>query len=173
MKEKLKKILTEIKNKKFLFVIIFFGYVFLNIILNKTYLTYQNIIRTHPTFYLSYFVLINFIIIPILVSTTIILSINKIKDLKTISKKGSSVSILAIFGTLLGGACPHCFVGLFPAFIGLFGTTLTLDNLPLQGFEIQIISGIILIISINYLSKDTVCKINSNISGNKSKEIQN
>jgi hypothetical protein len=84
----------------------------------------------------------------------------KIKDLKTLSKKGSSISIIAIFGTLLGGACPHCFVGLFPAIIGLFGSTMTLANLPLQGFEIQIISSIILIISIYYLQKPTTCKIN-------------
>jgi len=159
MGEKLKKIKEKIISKKFTFVSIFLVYLILDILLNKTYLTYKHIINTNTLFYLITFVSINLIIIPFLVSTTIILSIDKLKDLKSVSKKKGTIPILAIFATLVGGACPHCFIGLFPAIIGLFGTTLTLGALPLQGFEIQIISGIILIISINYLTRETVCKV--------------
>jgi Na+/H+-dicarboxylate symporter len=159
---KLNLIKSKIKEKKIYFTIIFLLYILINIFLNKTYITYNHIIYNHTIFYIIFFILINYIIVPFLVSTTIILSIQKINDLKNISKKGSSISLLAIFATLLGGACPHCFVGLFPAFMGLFSTTITLGNLPLQGFEIQIISSIILLISIYYLSNPTICKIKKN-----------
>jgi hypothetical protein len=162
MNNKIHFIKNKIKEKNISFILIFFSYIILDIFLNKIYLTYKNIIYNHTIIYIILFILINFILIPFLVSTTIILFIQKINDLKYISKKGGSISILAIFATLLGGACPHCFVGLFPAVMGLFSTTLTLSNLPLQGFEIQIISSIILLISIYYLSKPTTCKISKN-----------
>ncbi|SRR6056297_500668 len=162
MKYRFKSILEKIKEKKFTFFLIIILYDLMNILLNKTHLTYKNIIYNHTIFYIVSFVLLNYIFIPILISTTIILSIKKIKDIQKISKKGSSISIIAIFGTLLGGACPYCFVGLFPAFVGLFGSTINLGNLPLQGFEIQIISSIILLISIYYLSNPTICKIKKN-----------
>jgi hypothetical protein len=120
---------------------------------------------TFPTLFTSFkpiflipFLLLNFLIIPFLVSITIILLVGKIKDLKYISKTKGTAPVVAIFATLLGGACPGCFVGLFPAFIGLFGTTLALGSLPLGGLEIQLVSGIILIFSINYLGKLTICK---------------
>lgn len=160
MKYNIEIIKQTIRKKSISLLIIFISYILLNAILNKTHITIPTLFRSFSTFFSIIFILTNLIIIPSLVSLTIVLAYEKIKDLKFVSKKKGSVPLLAIFATLLGGSCPGCFVGLFPAIIGLFGTTLTLGNLPLHGIEIQIISGIILIISIKYLTNPTVCKLN-------------
>ena len=57
----------------------------------------------------------------------------------------------------MGGACSACFVGLFPAVLGLFGVTASLTDLPFKGVELQIGSIILLGISIVLLSKPSVC----------------
>lgn len=88
------------------------------------------------------------------------LSIRKFRDFKTIQGKGGGLTFLGIFGGLLGGACPGCLIGLFPAVLGIFGVTASLGALPLFGFEIQLISVVFLTIAIFYLTKETTCKIN-------------
>ena len=82
----------------------------------------------------------------------------KFKEYKQLNKKGSGLTTLGIFAGFLGGACPGCFVGLFPAVLGLFGVSASLSVLPLYGLELQAISAVLLIISAYYLSKNPVCK---------------
>ena len=60
---------------------------------------------------------------------------------------------------ILGGACPSCFVGLFPAVIGLFGISASLSSLPLFGIEIQVVSAILLLLSLFFLTGNNVCTI--------------
>ena len=159
-KMKIKRITDEIKRRPFLFIIFILGYISLDTILNKTYSTISNVLSSYPIYFSSLFIFFNVIFIPTLVSSVLILSIDKINDLKRINKKRGLFSFVGMFGGLLGGACPSCFVGLFPAFIGLFGLSLTLNNLPFYGLEIQALSSIILITSLHYLTRDTVCKVN-------------
>lgn len=153
------KIKDVILKKPFWFVGFFLAYILLNIVINQTHLTFPTIFVSFPVWFAIIFILINIIIVPTFVSLTINLSIEKFKDLKSVSNSQGVFSIIGIFGTLLGGACPGCFVGLFPAFIGLFGTAFTLGNLPLYGLEIQILSLIILGISLHYLTRPTICLI--------------
>lgn len=160
MNKKLKRIKEGIFKRKITFVLVFLGYITLNSYLNKTYITLPEILKGFGSAFSIFYVLINLVIVPTLVATTIVLAIDKIKELKAISAGKKSIPIIAMTATLLGGACPGCFAGLFPAFIGLFGSALTLNNLPFYGLEIQVISSIILVISINYLVRDTICKVN-------------
>ena len=69
------------------------------------------------------------------------------------------IHALGIFAGVLGGACPGCFVGLFPAVLGLFGVTASLSVLPFYGLEIQAASIVLLIVAIFFLTKETVCKV--------------
>lgn len=154
------KLLQVILKKPFWFGLGFIGYIFLNGVLNKTYVTVPRIFVNFPIWFALIFIFVNFLVVPLLVSLTINLSIDKIKDFKKINGGQGLISSLGIFFSLIGGACPSCFIGLFPAFVGLFGSTLTLSSLPLYGFEIQLFSSLILIISLHYLTRRNVCKIN-------------
>lgn len=78
---------------------------------------------------------------------------------KVNSKGGGGFTFVGVFGGVLGGACPGCFVGLFPAVLGLFGVTATLSILPLYGLEIQAASVGLLVFAVILLTRDTVCKI--------------
>jgi len=98
------------------------------------------------------------ILVGLLVAMNLNLVILKFKELRQINKE-SGLTFLGIFGGLLGGACPSCFVGLFPAFIGLFGITASLSSLPFFGIEILIISAGFLLTSIFLFTRDNVCKI--------------
>ena len=103
------------------------------------------------------FVVFTFLI-ALLVGLVINLVIIKFKELKHVNKV-SGLAAVGLFGGLLGGACPSCFVGLFPAFLGLFGVTASLSSLPLFGLEIQIGSILLLLISVYFLTKNSVCEV--------------
>lgn len=153
------KIKSSIKNRPFLFISTIILFLAITSILNKTYLTLPKFFSTFKPIFSIPFILINIILIPLLVATTITLSVERINQAKSLSgKKGFFGAIGTVLG-ILGGACPGCFVGLFPAAIGIFGITASVGALPLYGFELGLISIVFLIISINYLSKDNVCKI--------------
>lgn len=152
---RLRKIKNAILRKPFLFSFIFLFYIFINIFLNQTYTLipmYKNFAKTFLIPYLFF----NFLLIPFLVALTINLTVLKFKELKTLHGGFASGGI---FAGVLGGACPGCFAGLFPAFLGLFGITATLGNLPLFGLEIQILSFILLSIAIIFLTRDLKCEI--------------
>ena len=64
-----------------------------------------------------------------------------------------------MFAGLIGGACPGCFAGIFPAILGLFGSTGTLGILPFNGLEIQAVTILIIIFSVYMLTKPMTCKV--------------
>ena len=115
-----RKLVGVIKKKPIAFVLVFLGYIVLTGILNKTYITAPEMFSAFPFWFASIFLFVNFIFVPTLVSLTLNLSFEKILDLKYVTKSKNMFTFVGIFGTLLGGACPGCFAGLFPAFIGLF-----------------------------------------------------
>ena len=154
MKERWDRLKLTIKSRPYLFTGVFLGYIVLNSLINKTYLTL-------PTILASLKVSIPYIIfalsIAFLVAANVSLAVGKFKELK--SMKTGGVAAVGAFGGLIGGACPGCFVGLFPAVLGLFGVTASLSILPFYGFEIQAVSAVVLIGSIFLLTKENVCKI--------------
>lgn len=154
-----KKLLNVFRKKSISFVAVFLGYIIFSGFVNKTYVIFHRLYSSFDFWYSTFFIFINFLFVPLLVSLALNLSFDKIMDLKYVAKGRGMFSFLGIFGTLLGGSCPSCFVGLFPAFVGLFGASFTLSNLPFYGLEIQVVSSIVLIISLHYLTRDTVCMI--------------
>lgn len=141
----------------FSFFGIFFLYNILNIFLNKLYITFPELLGTY--LYASAFILLQ-LIIGFGIALAINLSIKRIKDLNLATpKKHKGLISSAIAISLIASGCPGCIAGLFPAFLGLFGVSASLGILPLYGLELQIISILLLAISIWYLTKPIVCKI--------------
>ena len=155
--EKIKKVILT-KPYIFYFIIGFLVYFIANIFINQLYVTGPGIL------FLSYNLsfVIPFIILTFFVAFLVALNINliifKYKEIKALNKV-TSFTALGMFMGILGGACPGCFVGLFPAFLGIFGITATLGNLPFFGLEIQLVSAILLIFSAFVLTRASVCKI--------------
>ncbi|MEK6914807.1 MAG: hypothetical protein AABW83_04105 [Nanoarchaeota archaeon] len=141
----------------FYFIFLFFLFLFSDIWINKLYITYRVLIEK------SYYgILFIFLILTIafLTSLNINLIIIKFKEFKKINYNSGGFTTLGIFFGVLGGACPGCIVGLFPAVTGIFlGTGASLNLLPFKGIELQILSVILLVISAKLLSKNNVCKI--------------
>jgi hypothetical protein len=131
-------------------------YLAINIFVNQTHITAPTLFSNYIIF--SFFFIFFSIFIALLVAANVNLAYAKMRELKKLNK-GSGLTAIGAFGGLLGGACPGCFVGLFPAFLGLFGITASLGNLPLYGLEIQVISGGFLIFSLFLLTRDPTCKI--------------
>jgi hypothetical protein len=157
-KRRLGRIKTAITNKPYIFyfISVFIIYITINIIINKFYET-TDVFTTLATWFVIPFLFFSFLLIPFLVALTVSLIVLRIKE-SGIGSKVGSVATAGVFGGLLAGACPGCFVGLFPAFLGLFGLTASLSVLPLYGIELQVLSVIFLIFSIYLLTKDMVCE---------------
>ncbi|MBI2507623.1 hypothetical protein HYV89_01585 [Candidatus Woesearchaeota archaeon] len=159
MKNRFDKIKQATIKKPYLysFIIIVLVYLSLNIIVNQVYVTLPLLFTYNLKIIIPFLFLT--ILTALLIATNINLIYIKFKELKDVNKAGS-LSFFGIFGGLLGGACPSCFVGLFPALLGLFGVTASLSSLPFFGLEILVGSAALLLISIYLLTKDNVCKIN-------------
>lgn len=156
------KIIQTIKKRPILFSLSFILFIALNSILNGTYITMSNFFSSYKFLFAISFTLLNLLIIPFLVAATITLTTQRVIELKKISKKKGLLGIIGTFFAILGGACPGCFAGIFPAVLGLFGFAVNLSILPLKGLEISFISIVLLIIALYYLSKDMTCKVKKN-----------
>jgi len=134
------------------FIVFFLGYISLNFFVNNLSNTYILLFYT-----LTGKITLTLILITgLLVATSLNLVIIKFKEIRQFNK-AEGFTAFGIFGGLMGGACPACFVGLFPAFLGLFGVTASLTDLPFKGVELQIGSIVLLVVSIVLLSKPSVC----------------
>ncbi len=156
--QRIKKAVLE-KPYVFYFIGIFFVYVGINLWVNKLYVS-LSVFTSLVLWFRIPFILFTFLLIPALVALTMSLSIIKFREMRSVNNKGGSgFTFVGIFGGVLGGACPGCFVGLFPAILGLFGVTASLSVLPLFGLEIQAASVALLVVAVVLLTRDTVCKI--------------
>ena len=162
--ERLSRIKKVIATRPYIyyFIIIFLIYLTVNIIINQVYVTFPLLFRNNLKIIIPYVALS--LVIAFLIALNINLIILRFRELRILNKE-SGMTFFGVFGGLLGGACPSCFVGLFPAFLGLFGVTATLSSLPFFGIEILMGSAVFLIISIAFLTRDNVCKID--IGGRK------
>ena len=154
-----KKIKNAILSKpySFYFIFVFFLYLFFNIWINKLYITYGVLI---DNFYYGVSLVFLMILVAFLTALNVNLIIIKFEEYKEFNYKSGGFTSIAVFLGFMGGACPGCIVGLFPAFSGIFlGSGLSLNVLPLKGIELQILSVILLILSANILSKESVCNV--------------
>ncbi len=111
----------------------------------------------------AWWISVPYIIFIILNTILIALSINliifKVSEIKSINPKAWVFSILWTTFALLTWACPGCIAWIFPAFMWIFGSNISLYSLPLHWVELQILSFLFLLIWIYYLSFDMTCKI--------------
>lgn len=156
--QRIKRAITE-KPYIFYFIGIFLIYIAINLIANQLYVNLE-VFTSFALWFRIPYLLFGFLLIPALVALTINLSIIKFREMRLVKSKGSrGFTFLGMFGGVLGGACPGCFVGLFPAVLGLFGVTASLSVLPFYGLEIQAASVGFLVVAVILLTRDTVCKI--------------
>ena len=153
--EKIKKVVFTIPYV-YSFITIFILYLIINFLVNGSS-------ETAPVlFYFNLNIVIPSLILSLLIAILTGINVNliwlKFKEYRKINKE-QGLTFFGSFIGLLGGACPGCFVGLFPAFLGLFGITASLNILPFYGLELLVISAVILIISIIFLTNNNVCKI--------------
>ena len=154
-KTKIKKALSG-KNLSlfFLFIIIF---TFINFHLNEIWDIWFWMFNYAWWISIPYifFLIIN----TILIALSINLIIFKVKEIKSINPWAWIFSILWTSFALLTWACPGCIAWIFPAFVWIFGSNISLYSLPLHWVELQILSNILLLTWIYYLSFDMTCKI--------------
>ena len=156
--QRIKRAILE-KPYIFYFIGIFLIYIAINLIVNQLYVN-LSVFTSLVLWFRIPLILFGFLLIPVLVALTINLSIIKFREMRQVKGKSSGgFTFLGMFGGVLGGACPGCFVGLFPAFLGLFGITASLSILPFYGLEIQAASIGFLVVAVILLTRDTVCKI--------------
>ena len=149
---------NKTKKDKLIFILSSFFYLISIIIVNKVYITYKTLFLFEKTFFIT-FIFIN-IIIAILFGIIINLLRKRIKDSKEIRQK-IGLAPVGVFLGILGGACPGCVTGLLPLILSLFGISFSLLSLPFNGLELLLLSIILMIVSIYYLTKEQrVCKIN-------------
>lgn len=155
--ERIKKAVFK-KPYVFYFIFVFLSYIGLNVWVNQLYVSFSTL-NDLATWFLIPFVFFTFLIVPLLAALTINLSIIRFKEAGFGKREGSATSV-GVFAGVLGGACPGCLVGLFPAVLGLFGIAgISLSVLPLYGLEIQFLSSALLIFAVFLLTSDVVCKI--------------
>ena len=152
---KIKKV-TLTKPYVYSFIIIILVYLTANVIINQFYETASFLFNYNLK------IIIPFIILNLIIALLIGISINliwlKFRSYKSVNKE-HGLTFLGVFGGLMSGACPGCFVGLFPAFLGLFGITASLSTLPFLGLELQAGSIAILAGSIFLLTNEDICKL--------------
>ena len=112
---------------------------------------------THFFSFVIPFIIFNFLV-AFLVALNLNLVIIKFREFRIVNKTGG-VTAVGIFLGFLGGACPGCFAGILPAIVGIFGSTFVLNDLPLNGLEIQVASALILVLSTYLLTREKVCKV--------------
>ena len=95
----------------------------------------------------------------LLVWLSVNLLIDKMKEIKTLNPKTWFFSFIWTFFALLTWACPWCIAGIFPVFVWMFGSNMTMYNLPFHWTELQVLSFVFLVFWIYFLSKDMTCKI--------------
>mgnify|MGYP001613982565 CR=1 FL=1 len=140
-------------------ILIFFGYLILNVIISQFYITIQYIPKYLETIRWGELLLsgIFSLTIGILIAINSVLIYIKFKERKKIKKQALLVS-LGTVGGFATGVCSACVAGLFPLIFGLFGVSFSFLSLPFKGMEIQLLIIGILIINIYILTKQkSVC----------------
>ncbi len=152
-KERLERINTaSFKGKKIIYFFIFFiTYLIITGIINQFHIILPTLFQSNLKIIIPFLILNT--LIAIAFAITINLAIYRYQESKILRKHAGLAPVGAILG-LLGGLCPGCFAGLFPAIFAIFGITTTLTIFPLLGAEFLIIALILMTLSIWFLSND-------------------
>ena len=140
-----------------LFLTIFVLYVVINFFINQFYETLPVFLTFRLSFVIPYIILS--FLVGLLVSVNITLIVYKIRQVRSLNTEQTGATAVGVFGGMLGGACPGCFVGLLPSLAGVFGITLSLSSLPFLGYEIQIPTLLILGATTYVVASPLTCKI--------------
>ena len=139
-----------------LFFVLLTVYFAFNLWINQFYETLPVFLTFRLSFVLPYAFLT--ILIGVVVALNFTLVAYKLKQIIGI-KKETGMTMFGAFGGMLGGACPGCFVGLFPSLAGAFGVTATLSALPFKGYEIQVVTLLIVLIVLYVVANPLTCKV--------------
>jgi len=153
---RLNVIRTVLSSKAYLllFVVLLVLYFAMNLWINQFYDVLPLFLTYRLSFVIPYFVLTILIGIGVALNLTIIAY--KLKQVLGVQKEVGMTAFGAV-GGLLGGACPGCFVGLLPTVAGVFGITVTLSSLPFLGFEIQVPTLVVILITLYFVAKPLTC----------------
>ena len=130
---------------------VFFIYLALSVFLSGFYSTVQYIpyyLKQIKWIELSVSILFT-LVIALLVAFNSVYILIKFKERRNAKSAGLSCA-----GTALGlttGVCPACVTGIFPLLLGFFGITFSWSTLPFHGLEIQVLTILILLLSLYLL----------------------
>ncbi|MBS3132827.1 hypothetical protein J4470_01700 [Candidatus Woesearchaeota archaeon] len=137
-----------------LFVVLLASYLGFNFWINRFYETLPTLLSLRLSVIAPYAA--GTVLISLLVALNITVIIYKLRQVMVFGKE-VGVTAVGMFGGTLGGACPGCFVGVFPAVAGLFGVTATLSSLPFLGFEILIPTLLVALVALYLVAKPLTC----------------
>ena len=160
LKQRFSKIKEVITLRKYYLIALFIalGYIILSLFLiNYFFVGITNFFK----YDIKWYVISNIIltaIVSILLGISISMNIHKIAELKKMSSS-STVGIFGSFLSFLGIGCPSCSLSIATSLVPSLGPVFVLGALPLKGLEIQIISIILLLVSLYFATKENTCKI--------------
>jgi len=156
---RLSVIRTVLSRKRYLavFLVLFGLYVAVNVLVNQFAETLPVFFTFRLSFVIPYAILS--ILIGMLAALNLTLIAYKLIQVRALGKEETGATAFGVFGGMLGGACPGCFVGLLPTIAGVFGITISLSSLPFLGFEIQIPTLLILLVTLYVVASPLTCKI--------------
>lgn len=141
-------------------ILIFLGYLILNLIISGFYNTIPLILvyaKTVDWLKLGISLFLT-LVIGVLIAFNSVLIYIKYKQRKE-CKKEVALSGAGAIGGLITGVCPICITGLIPLVLGLFGISFSLASLPFEGIEVQVIVALILFASLYNLIKKNNQKV--------------
>ena len=133
---------------------IFLIYTALNVWLSEFYITIRhipNFVETINWAELAISLILS-TIIGILVAFNTVYAYLKYKEHRQ-AKTATAATCLGTVAGLSTGVCAACVTSVFPAILGLFGVTLSWAALPFRGAEIQILTILLLGVSLYVLTK--------------------
>lgn len=142
------------------FIVLFFGYIILNILLSGFYNTIPLIIQYAQTvnwFNLGISIILS-LIIGFLVALNGVLLYIRYQERKKCTEGVALASVGGISG-LAVGVCPLCVTGVFPFVLAFFGVSFSFASLPFHGIEVQIVTIIILSTSLFILKNNNKQKL--------------
>ena len=152
------KFLIQQKTYFKIFLITFILYLILSIlIINYFFLGFKLFFQ--KTSY-AYFNLLFTLILAFLFGINLSLTIYRFKEIKKYNNE-SGTGIFTSILSLFSAGCPVCSFTIISLIIPGLTTSFSLAILPFKGLEIQVLGILLILLSIYFLTKDNVCKINN------------
>ena len=139
----------------YIFTLVFFIYLILNVVISQFYVTLQYIPYYLGTIRWGELLISGLLSVLIGFLVAVNITLIYIRWKKRINvKKQSFLTSLGTLGGLITGVCSACVAGLFPIVFGLFGVGFSFLSLPLKGIEIQLVVLALLVFNL-YIFKKT------------------